>query len=184
MKLLLHVCCGPDVTVALERLPDMERLTLYFDNPNIHPAEEYARRLEAFHKVADHFGAEHAVGRYDPESWLEKVRGHETDPEGGQRCRICIAHRLERTADFARSEGYDTIGSVFTTSPHKRSVMINELGEQAALRQGLSHFHTDLKKKDGFKRSVELSRELKIYRQNYCGCVYSATRLTHPTADK
>ncbi len=173
MRLLLHVCCGPDVSVALERLPQNERLCLFFDNPNVHPLEEYQRRLETFKKVASAFQVEYRVGEYDPESWLALVRGHENDPEKGQRCSICIRYRLERTALRAREEAFDSIGSVFTTSPHKPAREINTWGEEIAKNHGLNYLVADFKKKDGFKRSVELSRNLGLYRQNYCGCIYS-----------
>lgn len=174
MRLLLHVCCGPDVTVALEREPEeTERLCIYFDNPNIHPAEEYAKRLAAFYEVACHYGAECLVGDYDPETWNDAVRGHEHDAEGGERCLICIGHRLERTAKEASVRGFDTIGSVFSTSPHKNAAAINELGHRIAEKHGLTYHESDYKKKDGFRRSVEISKELGIYRQNFCGCVHS-----------
>lgn len=173
MRLLLHVCCGPDVTIALERVRDTERLCIFFDNPNIHPLEEYARRIAAFHEVACHYGVECLVGQYDPETWHEAVRGHEHDPEGGERCLICIGQRLERTVKEAVKRGYDTIGSVFSTSPHKDAAAINELGRAIAEKHGLAYFESDYKKKDGFKRSVEISKELGIYRQNFCGCVHS-----------
>jgi predicted adenine nucleotide alpha hydrolase (AANH) superfamily ATPase len=173
MKLLLHVCCGPDVTVALERLPETERLTLFFDNPNIHPYEEYQRRVEALEKVAAHFGVDILFGKYDPERWHRMIAGLEDEPEGGRRCRVCIAHRLRNTAREAKANGFDTIASVFSTSPHKDAQWVNAEGEKIAEEYGLRHWATNFKKKDGFKRSVQLSRELGIYRQNYCGCVHS-----------
>jgi len=173
MRLLLHVCCAPDATVALERLPETERLRLVFDNPNIHPIEEYARRLKAFLQLACHSEVDYVIGDFDPASWSEKIEGHEADPEGGERCEICIGYRLERTAEQAAQTGFDTIGCVFTTSPHKRSTLIHELGEAAARHHGLDYLRVDFKKKDGFKRSVELSHQLGLYRQNYCGCIHS-----------
>ena len=173
MQLLLHVCCAPDATVALERLPQAERLRLFFDNPNIYPVEEFARRLEAFLKLICCSNVDYVVGDFDQDAWSGKIRGHEHDDEGGERCEICIGWRLERTAEIASRSGFDTIGCVFTTSPHKRSALIHELGEAAAAKFGLKYLRMDLKKQDGFKRSVDLSRELGLYRQNYCGCQYS-----------
>lgn len=172
MKLMLHVCCAPDATVALERLPEIKRLRLVFDNPNIHPVEEFARRLEAFLKLTCSANVDYVIGNFDPENWSELVHGHENDPEGGERCEICIGHRLERTAELAATSGFDTIGCVFTTSPHKKSAVIHALGEAAARKYGIGYLRIDFKKRDGFKRSVELSRELSLYRQNYCGCQY------------
>jgi predicted adenine nucleotide alpha hydrolase (AANH) superfamily ATPase len=173
MRLFLHVCCGPDVTVALERIPETEKLCIYFDNPNIHPFEEYARRMAAFYQVACHYGAECLIGEYDPESWQALVEGHEDDPEGGERCMICIGNRLEKTATEALKREYDTIGSVFSTSPLKNAKAINELGHAIARKHGLNYLESDYKKKDGFKRSIEISRELNLYRQNFCGCIHS-----------
>jgi predicted adenine nucleotide alpha hydrolase (AANH) superfamily ATPase len=173
MKLLLHVCCGPDVTVALERLPQCEKLCLFFDNPNIHPEEEYRKRTGAFKRVADHFGIEYVIGEYDPEDWFDLVRGHEHDPEKGERCTICFRHRLERAALKAQERGFDTIGSVFTTSPHKDAALINATGTEIADNYGLKYLVSNFKKKDGFKRSAELSEKLGIYRQSYCGCQFS-----------
>ena len=173
MRLLLHVCCAPDATVALERLPRAERLRLFFDNPNIYPVEEFARRLEAFLKFICCSNVDYIVGDFDRDAWSGKIRGHEHDDEGGDRCGICIGWRLERTAEMAARSGFDTIGCVFTTSPHKRSPLIHKLGEAAAAKFGLNYLPIDLKKQNGFRRSVDLSRELGLYRQNYCGCQYS-----------
>lgn len=173
MRLLLHVCCAPDVTVALERLPQTDRLSLFFDNPNIHPLEEYSRRLSAFYEVICRYGVDSYIGEYDPQNWMKVVSGREKDPEGGKRCEICIGYRLDRTARKAVEEGFDTISSVFTTSPHKNAEQINDMGTSIAEKHGLSFFPSNFKKKDGFKRSVQISRELALYRQNYCGCMYS-----------
>jgi len=173
VKLLLHVCCGPDVTVALERLPETEKLALFFDNPNIHPFEEFQRRYEAFCKVAEYFGTEIIDSAYDSDEWAEEVKGLEQEPEGGKRCVVCFKYRLKRTAQKAKESGFDTIGSVLTTSPHKDAELINRTGEEIAMAFGLKYLVSNFKKKDGFRRSVELSRELEIYRQNYCGCTYS-----------
>lgn len=173
MRLLLHVCCGPDATIALERMPQTERLRLFFDNPNIHPVEEYHRRLEAFMQVVRHFDADYRVGDYDPNAWHDRIRGHEDDPEGGERCLLCIGYRLERTARRAGRDGFNTIGSVFTTSPHKNADKINQMGKEITGRYGLNFLISNFKKQDGFKRSVQISRELGLYRQNYCGCIYS-----------
>ncbi|TKJ39042.1 hypothetical protein CEE37_11500 [candidate division LCP-89 bacterium B3_LCP] len=174
MRLLLHVCCAPDVTVALERLPETERFCLYFDNPNIHPAEEYARRLAAFYQVICNSGVDCVVGGYDPEFWHEHVKDHEEDEEGGERCSECIAYRLERTAKKAKLREFDTIGCVFSTSPHKNAELINRIGKEIAQKHSLDFLESNFKKKEGFKRSVEISRQLGIYRQNYCGCIHSS----------
>ncbi|RJP79932.1 MAG: hypothetical protein C4524_04415 [Candidatus Zixiibacteriota bacterium] len=173
MKLLLHVCCAPDATIAPERLAGRGDVRLFFDNPNIQPLEEYSRRLHAFMKLVCATGMDYRIGLYDPETWFEAVRGHEADPEKGERCRLCVAFRLERTARQAVRCGFDTLGTVLTTSPHKDAAMIFGLGREIAGRRGLIFLEEDFKKRDGFKRSVQLCREWDIYRQNYCGCVYS-----------
>ncbi|MFH1863052.1 MAG: epoxyqueuosine reductase QueH [bacterium] len=173
MKLLLHVCCAPDVTVALERLPEVERLALFFDNPNIHPPEEFARRWAALQQVSCFASVVCLLGDYDPETWRQRVVGFETQPEGGERCRICITYRLERTAEKAKELRFDTFASVFTTSPHKNAELINTLGDEIAAAAGLTHLRLNFKKQAGFVRSVEISRQLGLYRQNYCGCVFS-----------
>ncbi|MCX6639945.1 MAG: epoxyqueuosine reductase QueH [bacterium] len=173
MKVLLHVCCGPDVTVPLERRELTDQLSLFFFNPNIHPTEEYARRLAAFLKVACHYQAEYILGDYQPEDWTGLTQGYGDAREGGERCRICIGHRLDSTAVKAQELGFDAIGSVFTTSPLKNLQLVNELGQSAADRHGIRFIPADYKKKDGFKRSVQICKELDIYRQNYCGCRFS-----------
>jgi predicted adenine nucleotide alpha hydrolase (AANH) superfamily ATPase len=176
MRLWLHICCAPDATVALERLPQTEQLRLSFDNPNIQPVEEYDRRVEAFLKLIGNARVDYQLGEYNPDVWLQAVAGHEDDPEGGPRCKLCIGFRLQRAAQQALQNGFDTIGTVLTTSPHKKSEVIHELGKAAAEKVGLEYLHTDFKKQDGFKRSVELSRQMGLYRQNYCGCQYSIRR--------
>jgi epoxyqueuosine reductase len=178
MRLLLHVCCAPDATVALERLQGGDDIRLYFYNPNIHPAEEYDRRIEAFLKLACRTHSDYEIGPYDPESWYQAVQGHEHDPEGGERCRLCLAFRLARTARHALDTGFDTFDTVLSTSPHKKSQTIHELGSNLAKAHGLHFLASDFKKKDGFKRSVELSRLYGLYRQNYCGCEYSIRPLS------
>ena len=166
MRLLLHTCCAPCATVAMERLPATEDVSLFFENSNIHPQDEFTRRMEALKKLARHHGITYVVGEYNPLAWQEHIKGYENEPERGKRCKLCIAFRLEKTAARARKEGFDTIGSVFTTSPHKNADMVNELGGHYAEKYGLSHLNANFKKKDGFKRSIEISRSLELYRQN------------------
>ncbi|MGD8353428.1 MAG: epoxyqueuosine reductase QueH [Pseudomonadota bacterium] len=172
-KLLLHICCAPDATVGVERLsPDWD-LHGFFINSNIHPASEYERRLRALSTLAKKAGFSFTEGLYEPELWLDSVRGLEDEPEKGLRCETCIGERLRNTALKAREGGFDAFAAVLTVSPHKNASMINRLGEEAGKQFGVEYIPTDLKKLDGFKRSVELSRIHGIYRQDYCGCKYS-----------
>ncbi|MBI5166945.1 MAG: epoxyqueuosine reductase QueH [candidate division NC10 bacterium] len=172
-RILLHICCAPDATVVIERLASDYRLTGFFYNPNIHPEEEYSRRLGETIRLAEGLDFPLFLGDYDPVNWFSLVRGFEGEPEGGTRCEICIRMRLERTAALARDEGFTAFSTVLTVSPHKQAPFINRVGAEVAARHGLSFFGADFKKKDGFKRSLELSKRHGLYRQKYCGCIYS-----------
>jgi predicted adenine nucleotide alpha hydrolase (AANH) superfamily ATPase len=172
-RLLLHICCGPDATIGIERLkPDFD-VVGFFYNPNIHPRAEYEKRLESMRAVSALDGFPFVEGRYDTSSWSEEIIGLEEEPEKGLRCEACIRMRLRATARFARERGFDSFAAVLTVSPRKDLTMINRLGTQAAEEYDVEYLPTDLKKKDGFKRSVELSRKYGLYRQDYCGCEYS-----------
>lgn len=172
-RLLLYVCCAPDATVAIERLrPDFD-ITMFFYNPNVHPRKEYDLRLEAARQLGEILQVKVLEGDYDASAWFEAVKGLEQEPEGGRRCEICLRERLEATARVAAAQGYGAFAAVLTVSPHKDAAMINRMGARAGEHYGVAYIPTDLKKKDGFKRSVALSREYGLYRQNYCGCEFS-----------
>lgn len=172
-KLLLHVCCAPDVTVAAERLRSSHELGVYFFNPNIHPRTEYLKRLEEMERIAPKLGVQRHAAPYDPQRWLDAIRGTESEPEGGSRCEICFRERLLATAIAAKELGYDLFGTVLTVSPHKNADLINKIGAEIAEQVGVQYFPSNFKKQDGFKRSLELSREFDLYRQDYCGCEFS-----------
>jgi predicted adenine nucleotide alpha hydrolase (AANH) superfamily ATPase len=172
-KLLLHICCAPDATIGLERLTSGWDTQGYFYNPNIHPAQEFDKRLAAMDKLSVATGFPFLSGEYNPEEWMVMVEGLEEEPEKGRRCELCIRERMRRTAQEAKEGGFDAFAAVLTVSPHKDAAMINRLGEKAGLEYGVEYLPTDLKKLDGFKRSVQLSREMGIYRQDYCGCEFS-----------
>jgi epoxyqueuosine reductase len=172
-RLLLHVCCGPCATVALERLLPQYEVTAYWYNPNIAPPEEHDLRLEAARVVAAHAGVELVEAGYDPESWEECVSGLEDAPEGGARCEFCFAHRLANAAQYAQANRFTRLACTLTVGPRKNALLINTLGSALATAQGLRFVEADFRKQGGFLRSVELSRELGIYRQTYCGCAYS-----------
>jgi len=175
-KLLLHICCVGCGVYASQILKQDYEVALFFYNPNIWPAEEYAKRLAEARKIAKQFSLQLIEGEYNHDQWLEAVRGRESDPERGERCLICYRFRLERAAVMAKKLGGDYLTTTLTTSPHKNALAINEIGQQAAAQFDVKFISLDLKKQDGFKKSSALSRELGLYRQNYCGCEFSRSR--------
>jgi predicted adenine nucleotide alpha hydrolase (AANH) superfamily ATPase len=172
-KLLLHICCvGCGAFVSRELTKDFQ-VTLYFYNPNISPAAEYELRLAETKKIAKRFGYKLLPAGYDHDAWLKLVSGHEQDPEKGARCLICYRERLDKTAKIAQESGFAYFASTLTVSPHKLAGEINAIGEECALKYGVKFLNRDFKKQDGFKKSLEMSKELGLYRQNYCGCEFS-----------
>jgi predicted adenine nucleotide alpha hydrolase (AANH) superfamily ATPase len=172
-KLLLHTCCAPCSTHCVKELLDDYDVTMYFYNPNIHPYAEYDKRLENALKVGKELGVPVIEAEYDPERWVELIAGFEEEPEGGKRCRICFSMRLARTAEYAAANGFDAFTTTMTISPHKDEKTINEIGAELAKKHKVAWVHSDFKKKDGFKKSGEISKKMGLYRQNYCGCFYS-----------
>lgn len=175
--LLLHSCCGPCSSYVLEYLTQFFYIKLYFYNPNIHPEEEYKKRLEAQYKVIKSMQLESSVdiieGSYDPKMFFSKVQGFESETEGGERCRICIKMRMEATALMAKKLNADYFATTLTVSPHKNALYINQTGEELEKNYQTTYLLSDFKKKNGYKRSIELCRIHDIYRQDYCGCVFS-----------
>ena len=176
-RVLLQACCAPCSSVVLERLSSLCDLTLYYYNPNTMPREEWEKRLGEFETLR-RFPFTLLTGTWDNTLFLDRVRGLETAPEGGARCAQCIRLRLEETGRLAREGGYDYFGTTLTVGPRKDPVLVNGIGEALARDLGVPWFYADFKKQGGFQRSVELCRELDIYRQNYCGC-----RLTAPEGE-
>lgn len=173
MKLLIHTCCAPCALTAITRLASEYQITLFFYNPNIHPEEEYKKRLKEVNRCKEIFGIEVIEGEYNPDKWFEEVKGLEKEPEGGTRCSICFKDRLNKTAEIAVSYKYDAFTTTLTVSPHKKAEVINSIGEDIGKKNNIKFLSLDLKKKDGFKTSVELSKKYNIYRQSYCGCLFS-----------
>lgn len=172
----MHCCCGPCATACIERLyPDYD-LTLLFYNPNIDTAEEYGLRAGELKRFALGWGIapEHIlVPAFDPRPFYAVAAGLENEPEGGARCEQCIGLRLRYTAE--QTAGYDFFTTTLSISPHKNAATINRLGEgldAGGASHGAKWLHSDFKKRDGFKRSIELSKQFCLYRQNYCGCVF------------
>jgi predicted adenine nucleotide alpha hydrolase (AANH) superfamily ATPase len=172
-KILVHVCCAPDALYVLELLRDDYDVTAFFSNSNIHPAEEYALRVGEARKVARLLAVPLIEDGYDAGRWLALTGKFKDEPEKGRRCDVCYASRLQRTAETAARLGFDAFATVMSLSPWKKTAVINRIGRQFGKRYGVRFLEADFKKKDGFKKSVGLSREQGLYRQSYCGCLYS-----------
>lgn len=176
--LLLHACCGPCSSAVLELLCEVFTIHIYYYNPNIWPAEEYHRReaeLEKF--IAEtHFDITVAEAEYQPADYYAAIAGLEAEPERGARCTVCYRMRMERAAAYAKEHDFDYFTTTLSISPHKDAARINAIGAQLAERYGVPHFTSDFKKHGGFARSLVLSDEHGLYRQDYCGCEFSVRR--------
>lgn len=172
-KLLVHICCGPDAAYGLFALAERYRVAGWFFNPNIHPPDEQARRLEAVRRLQDALPFPLEIERDGEEEWEEAVRGLEEEPERGRRCEVCIRLRLRRAAAEAKRRGIPNLSTVLTVSPKKDAGMVNRIGREESDAAGVFFLEADLKKGDGFRKSAEISRRLGLYRQNYCGCRFS-----------
>ena len=173
-KLLLHSCCGPCSSYVLEYLTQYFEVYLSYYNPNIQPREEYDLRLLNQKKVLERISGVTLVEcGYDGEAYEKAAEGLENEPEGGARCTECFRLRLDFAAHEAKRLGCDYCCTTLTVSPHKDAQRINALGEELCERCGVEGLPGDFKKRNGYKRSIELSREFDLYRQNYCGCLYS-----------
>ena len=189
--LFLHSCCAPCSSYVLEYLRQYFRITVFYYNPNITEDEEYRKRvaeqkrlIAAYNETMAEqemlteqkrtgYHIEIVEGDYEPERFFEMAKGLEACPEGGERCFACYALRLRETAKRARAGNYDYFTTTLSISPLKNAAKLNEIGEKLAVEYGVVWLPSDFKKKDGYRRSIELSREYNLYRQNYCGCVYS-----------
>ena len=173
--LLLHACCAPCSSHTLLFLCDYFRITLYFFNPNIAPESEYIYRKEELIRLVKELGLDVEIisEDYDSSPFYELAKGLEDLPERGERCRKCIGYRLRKTAETAKKLGCDYFTTTLTISPHKDCEFINQYGGQLAEELGIAYLFSDFKKHDGYKHSIQLSKEYNLYRQDYCGCVYS-----------
>lgn len=176
-RLLLHSCCAPCSSYVLEYLSRYFAITVFYYNPNISPREEYEKRVEEQRRLIERLPVEHPItflaGEYEPDRFYEMAKGLEKEPEGGRRCFGCYRLRLTEAAKLAKEGGYDYFTTTLTISPLKNAGKLNEIGEELAGIYEVEHLPSDFKKKNGYKRSVELSGEYGLYRQDYCGCVFS-----------
>lgn len=176
-RLFLHSCCAPCSSYVLEYLSRFFEITVFYFNPNIAPEEEYRKRVEEQKRLIEQLPAVHPIrfveGRYEPEEFYQRVKGLEQEPEGGARCRVCFALRLEETARLAAEGGYDYYTTTLSISPLKNAQILAQTALEMGEKWGVSWLPSDFKKKEGYKRSIQLSADYNLYRQNYCGCVFS-----------
>lgn len=175
--LLIHACCAPCSSYVIEYLSEYFHINILYYNPNITNPDEYSYRLSEEERLINELPVKNPVklikGEYNPESFLNAVKGLENEPEGGKRCEKCFELRLREAAEKCREIGADYFLTTLTISPLKNAEKINEIGNKLAAEYGVKYLPSDFKKKNGYKRSIELSREYNLYRQNYCGCVFS-----------
>lgn len=176
-KLLLHACCAPCSSAVLERLGNYFEISIFYYNPNITDFEEYKKRIEEIKKLISILKCDYKVslieGKYEPNLFFDMAKGLELEPERGRRCFKCYELRLKETARIAEKLGFLLFTTTLTLSPHKNAKWINEIGEELNKEFDTTYLYSDFKKKNGYKRSIELSREYNLYRQDYCGCIYS-----------
>ncbi|MBD3346942.1 MAG: hypothetical protein GF401_17955 [Chitinivibrionales bacterium] len=172
-KLVLHICCAPDEAWVVQSLHDSYELYCYFSNPNIQPESEYTRRLTEASHIAKHYNVPFSSEPYNSSIWTTATRQYYDTPEGGERCFQCFLLRFRDTARFCRKIGWPAFTTVMSISPHKKIDMLNKAGKIAAEEFDIAYVPFNFKKKDGFKKSIILSQELGLYRQDYCGCILS-----------
>lgn len=176
-SLLLHACCAPCSSYVLEYLNSFFDITVFFYNPNISPEAEFTKRAEELKRLIRELPMDRDVlfaqGEYEPERFSEIARGLESLPEGGERCFKCYELRLRKAAEYAKNNNFDYFTTTLSISPHKNAEKLNEIGGELAEEFGINYLFSDFKKRNGYKRSCELSAVYGLYRQNYCGCIYS-----------
>ncbi len=176
-KLLLHVCCAVCALYPTSLLSKDFEITLFFYNPNIHPRKEYNKRLESVKIISKKYSIPLIIDRYELRKWFRLTENYKFEPEGGKRCSICFDIRLKRTAAAAKKLKFDLFGTTLTVSPHKNKDIINSIGTAIAANKKLKFYSADFKKKNGFKKTMNTAKKINIYRQNYCGCIYSLHKL-------
>jgi hypothetical protein len=176
-NILLHSCCAPCSSHVIEQLSPYFNITILYYNPNISPKEEYEKRKEEQIRLINTMPTKNKINildcDYDNNIYENQIKGLEQEPERGKRCTICFKLRLEKTATLAKENNYDYFGTTLTVSPYKNSKLINEIGSNLEKKYNIKWLYSDFKKKNGYKNSIELSKKYNLYRQNYCGCIYS-----------
>lgn len=176
-SLLLHSCCAPCSSYVLEYLSEFFNITVFYYNPNIHPELEYRKRVDEQKEFIENLPVKRKInfieGKYLPEEFFDMAKGLEEEREGGHRCFKCYELRLKEAAKTASELNFDYFTTVLSISPHKNAEKINEIGEKVSQEFGIKFLNSDFKKKNGYKRSIELSKQYNLYRQDYCGCIYS-----------
>ena len=176
-KLLLHACCAPCSSYVLEYLSEYFHISVLYYNPNITFTKEYGYRLGEVERLINELPQKYPIslikGDYQPDKFFEAVKGFEDEPEGGARCELCFELRLREAAEYCRKIRADYFATTLTISPLKNAEKINSIGEKLAVEYGINYLPSDFKKKNGYLRSLQLSAEYGLYRQNYCGCLYS-----------
>lgn len=172
-SLLLHSCCAPCSTAVITRLKPYFNITILYYNPNIEPYEEYLKRKEEQKRIVTDFGINFMDCDYENEKFKEISKGLESLPEGGFRCHKCYELRLTKTALLAKENNFEYFGTTLTVSPYKNSQILNSIGKDIETLTKVKFLYADFKKKEGYKLSIELSKKYNLYRQNYCGCIYS-----------
>ena len=171
--LLLHSCCAPCSSSVLERLVENFKVTIFYYNPNIDTLEEYQTRVQEQLRLCKTFGVEVIASDHCKQDFINAVKGLENEKEGGARCVVCFKLRLNKTAEMAKQKNFDYFATTLTVSPLKNATLINGIGEEIGREIGVKYLPSDFKKKGGYLRSIELSKQYDLYRQNYCGCEFS-----------
>ena len=176
-KLLLHSCCAPCSSYVLEYLSNYFDITVFYYNPNIDPESEFVYRSQEQQKLVEMMNLSEKVNviccDYESDKFYDAVKGLESEPEGGARCGVCFELRLEQTAKYAKEHNFDYFTTTLSISPHKNASVLNSIGEKISQKYNVNYLYSDFKKKNGYKRSCEISSELGLYRQDYCGCIFS-----------
>lgn len=187
-SLLLHSCCAPCSSYVIEYLSNYFKITVYYYNPNISPSEEFEKRaleqIKLIDTIKTKYKVNYVIAKYNNEEYESIIKGLGNEHEGGKRCFNCYTLRLENTCVFAKNNNFDFFGTTLSVSPYKNSQKINEIGELLQNKYNIKYLYADFKKNNGYKRSIELSKKYNLYRQDYCGCIYSKKERIEKNAKK
>ncbi len=175
-SILLHSCCGPCSSACIDRLKEYFDITVVYYNPNIEPIDEYIHRKNEQVRLLKEWDVKYLDCDYDNDLWVDITKYLTNELEGGKRCSVCFGIRLKYTANMAKRLGFDYFGTTLTVSPHKDSQLINKIGGILGTNLGIKYLYSDFKKRDGYKKSCEFAKQYNLYRQDYCGCLYSKER--------